>query len=63
MLNFCADQLVILYPGGQAGTLKMTIPTAFSMTMLAWGMLEFPHVRALGLLAKLCNCRPHASTF
>ncbi|KAK9904260.1 hypothetical protein WJX75_007984 [Coccomyxa subellipsoidea] len=29
--------------GGQAGTLKMTIPTAFSMTMLAWGMLEFPH--------------------
>ena len=28
--------------GGNAGTLKMTIPTAFTLSMLAWGMLEFP---------------------
>ena len=30
--------------GGQAGTLKMTIPTAFTISMLAWSMLEFPQV-------------------
>lgn len=28
--------------GGPAGTLKMTIPTAFTISMLAWSMLEFP---------------------
>ena len=28
--------------GGAAGTLKMTIPTAFTISMLAWSMLEFP---------------------
>ena len=33
--------------GGNAGTLKMTIPTAFTLSMLAWGMLEFPEARAL----------------
>ena len=31
--------------GGQAGTLKMTIPTAFTISMLAWSMLEFPQAR------------------
>ena len=34
--------------GGQAGTLKMTIPTAFTISMLAWSMLEFPQVCAQG---------------
>lgn len=34
--------------GGQAGTLKMTIPTAFTISMLAWSMLEFPQVCAPG---------------
>ena len=33
--------------GGQAGTLKMTIPTAFTISMLAWSMLEFPQVTPL----------------
>ena len=33
--------------GGNAGTLKMTIPTAFTLSMLAWGMLEFPEARSL----------------
>ncbi|KAK9828913.1 hypothetical protein WJX72_002766 [[Myrmecia] bisecta] len=28
--------------GGDAGTLEMTIPTAFSTSLLAWGMLAFP---------------------
>ena len=36
--------------GGQAGTLKMTLPTAFTISMLAWSMLEFPQVCAQGLL-------------
>ena len=35
--------------GGQAGTLKMTIPTAFTISMLAWSMLEFPQVCDRGL--------------
>lgn len=30
--------------GGNAGTIKNTIPTAMSVAMLAWGMLEFPVV-------------------
>ena len=30
--------------GGQAGTLKMTLPAAFTISMLAWSMLEFPQV-------------------
>ena len=41
--------------GGNAGTLKMTIPTAFTLSMLAWGMLEFPeasHIRN----TDLCLC-------
>ncbi|DBB00628.1 TPA: hypothetical protein ACH3X3_002312 [Trebouxia sp. C0006] len=28
--------------GGPAGNLKMTHPTAFSIALLAWGLLEFP---------------------
>ncbi|KAK9826822.1 hypothetical protein WJX81_004238 [Elliptochloris bilobata] len=28
--------------GGMAGTLKLTMPTAFTVAMLAWGLLEFP---------------------
>ena len=39
--------------GGNAGTLKMTIPAAFTMTMLAWGMLEFPQVDTFSPLAIL----------
>lgn len=31
--------------GGLAGTLKLTMPTAFTVAMLAWGLLEFPEVR------------------
>lgn len=30
--------------GGNSGTVKNTIPTAMSISMLAWGMLEFPIV-------------------
>ncbi len=33
--------------GGSAGTVKLTLPTAFTLSMLAWGMLEFPEVRLL----------------
>ena len=43
--------------GGQAGTLKMTLPTAFTISMLAWSMLEFPQVCALGLLLAVA-CAP-----
>lgn len=28
--------------GGAAGNLKMTMPTAFTTAMLAWGLLSFP---------------------
>lgn len=28
--------------GGPAGNLKMTMPTAFSTSLLAWGLLSFP---------------------
>ena len=28
--------------GGGAGNLKMTMPTAFATSMLAWGLLSFP---------------------
>eukprot|EP00884_Botryococcus_braunii_P012540 jgi/Botrbrau1/21287/Bobra.0573s0001.1 len=28
--------------GGAAGTVKLTLPIAFSTSMLAWGLLEFP---------------------
>ncbi len=31
--------------GGNAGTVKNTIPTAMSVSFLAWGLLEFPQVR------------------
>lgn len=40
--------------GGPAGNLKMTHPTAFSIALLAWGLIEFPKVVStvvLGLLA------------
>ena len=30
--------------GGNAGTVKNTIPTAMSLSFLAWGLLEFPQV-------------------
>lgn len=33
--------------GGPAGNLKMTHPTAFSIALLAWGLLEFPTVSLL----------------
>lgn len=33
--------------GGMAGNLKMTHPTAFSVALLAWGLLQFPNVRLL----------------
>ena len=42
--------------GGQAGTLKMTLPTAFTISMLAWSMLEFPQVCAQGLLLAVALC-------
>lgn len=32
--------------GGMAGTVKNTIPTAMSISFLAWGLLEFPQVIA-----------------
>ena len=32
--------------GGLAGTLKLTMPTAFTVAMLAWGLLEFPQARS-----------------
>ena len=28
--------------GGDSGLLKMTMPTAFTTAMLAWGLLSFP---------------------
>lgn len=28
--------------GGQAGNLQLTMPLAFSMSLLAWGVIEFP---------------------
>lgn len=31
--------------GGPAGNLKMTHPTAFSIALLAWGLIQFPSVR------------------
>ena len=31
--------------GGPAGNLKMTHPTAFSIALLAWGLVQFPSVR------------------
>ena len=30
--------------GGNSGTVKNTIPTAMSISFLAWGLLEFPQV-------------------
>ena len=32
--------------GGNSGTVKNTIPTAMSVAMIAWGLLEFPVVRS-----------------
>ncbi len=42
--------------GGPAGNLKMTHPTAFSIALLAWGLLEFPTV---SLLPTHACARPH----
>ena len=28
--------------GGPAGNLKMTMPTAFTVSLLSWGLLSFP---------------------
>ena len=36
--------------GGPAGNLKMTHPTAFSIALLAWGLIQFPTVRPHHLL-------------
>jgi endoglucanase len=33
---------LILLQGGDLGNLKMTMPIAFTTSMLAWGMLAFP---------------------
>ena len=38
--------------GGNAGTVKNTIPTAMSVSMMAWGLLEFPQVGVLLCTAK-----------
>ena len=40
--------------GGVAGNLKMTHPTAFSIALLAWGLLEFPTVSSLPACINLC---------
>lgn len=40
--------------GGIAGNLKMTHPTAFSIALLAWGLLEFPAVSSCSACSKLC---------
>lgn len=40
--------------GGPAGNLKMTHPTAFSIALLAWGLLEFPTVSLLPIHACAC---------
>ena len=45
--------------GGPAGNLKMTHPTAFSIALLAWGLLEFPTVSLLPTHA--CACLTLAS--
>jgi len=29
--------------GGPAGNLKMTMPTAFTVSLMSWGMLSFPN--------------------
>ena len=41
--------------GGPAGNLKMTHPTAFSIALLAWGLIQFPSVRPHLLLWKFCQ--------
>ncbi|CAL8466081.1 g5617 [Coccomyxa elongata] len=45
--------------GGIAGDLKMTMPTAFTVSMLAWGMLAFPggYAKAGNIGAGLGNVR------
>ena len=43
--------------GGALGNLKMTVPTAFSTSLLAWGLIAFPKVSPLGLLV-LCSRNP-----
>ena len=43
--------------GGALGNLKMTVPTAFSTSLLAWGLIAFPTVSSLDLLA-LCSRNP-----
>lgn len=40
--------------GGSAGNLKMTHPTAFSIALLAWGLVQFPSVRPHLLFHPLC---------
>lgn len=45
--------------GGNAGTVKNTIPTAMSISMLAWGLLEFPLVRSL---PHISTCKPPAAS-
>ena len=43
--------------GGALGNLKMTVPTAFSTSLLAWGLIAFPTVSPLGWLI-LCSRKP-----
>ena len=43
--------------GGALGNLKMTVPTAFSTSLLAWGLIAFPKVSPLGVL-NLCSRNP-----
>lgn len=44
---------------GNVGTLQVTLPTAFAVTMMAWSLLEFPNVSLLPSCAMDCRlcCR------
>ena len=45
--------------GGMAGNLKMTHPTAFSVALLAWGLLQFPNVSLL--ILQPCGRSPQST--
>lgn len=50
--------------GGPAGNLKMTMPTAFTVSLLAWGLLSFPagysQANATGNTLAQIRCRSSA---
>ena len=50
--------------GGPAGNLKMTMPTAFTVSLLAWGLLSFPagysQTNATGNTLAQIRCRSSA---